>query len=653
MLSDGSKKISTSGEFGKLFEPLKIKDLELKNRLVMAPMVTLLAEDGGYVGERLINYYERRAKGNCALIIVEASYVTTLGGVMPNALCIYDDKYLKGLSRLVEKVKSHGSKIAIQLFHPGSQLSSRISGVQSVAPSEKRHIYREGPRALNKTEIEGIISSFGKAAARSVEAGFDAVEIHGAHGYLIHEFLSPLFNIRMDEYGGNLEKRARFALECVKSVRENVGLTYPIFFRISASDFLDNGLGVEEVLTISTWLEKAGVDVLDVSAGTYEKFHYIVPPVMRPKACNVELSKRIKEVVGIPVIVAGRINSPELAEDILKKNKADLIAMGRQFLSDPEFPIKAMKGRTDEIRKCVACNTCVDFLYGALSKHVLCMQNPEVGREKEWSFLPLVKRRKRVAVIGGGPGGMEAARISALRGHDVVLYEKEEKLGGKINLITRIPGKKEFEEMLYYYQRQMDLLKVNVVLGREMYADLLMEQKPDAVIVAVGSIPLKPDISGIESDRVVTADDVLVGRAEVGGQVVIIGGGLVGCDTALYLAERGKKVTILRRGRKIGKELGYSQKKLIIETLEDMNVRMVPGVAYRRIDNEGLYVEIEGEERLFEADSIVIAAGYQSNSSLYDKLNTVISAVFEIGDCQKPGYIIDAIHQAAEVARSI
>ncbi|MFH1624203.1 MAG: NAD(P)/FAD-dependent oxidoreductase, partial [Pseudomonadota bacterium] len=461
----------------KLFEAVKINSMELRNRIVMAPMGTHFPNKDGTVSEKLLNYYQRRAEGGTGLIIIEATSVDPYGVNYLNELGIWDDKFIEGLSRLAESIHSQGAKLAIQLYHPGRQASSKRTGIQPVGPSPIPYYpVGEVPRELSKTELTELVQKFGDGARRAMNAGFDAVDIHGAHGYLIGQFLSPESNRRDDEYGGDENRRARFALEIIRSVKENVGEEFPVFFRISASEYTERGLSIDETRRIANLLEDNGADVIDISAGKYESTTWMIQPMMLPRGCLVPLSEKIREVVRIPTIIAGRINDPRLAEQILVDGKADLIAIGRGLIADPDFPRKALEGRVDEIRRCVACNTCVDRLME--NKEIRCLQNAEVGKEANFEIKPATKRKK-VIVIGGGPGGLEAARVSAIRGHDVVLYEKEEKIGGKLRILGSLPGREEWNTMIQFYSDQLDKYKVNVRVKCEGTLEALKKEAAD------------------------------------------------------------------------------------------------------------------------------------------------------------------------------
>ncbi len=409
--------------FTKLLEPVKIGAMELRNRIVMPPMCTNFASETGAVTQRLIDYYVERARGGVGLVTVEATCVDSpVGRLSPLQLCVDDDKFIGGLNDLVEAIQEKGAKISLQLHHAGRQTTLAVTGgAQPVSASET--VYKDvKARALPAEGIECVVGRFGESAKRAKAAGFDAVEIHGAHGYLIAQFLSPYVNKRIDEYGGDPEKRMRFVLEVLEETRKRVGLDFPIIFRLSGEEFVEDGLTLKEAKGIAQRLERAGVDALHVTAGVGGTI-WPVQPMAVPRGCLVHLAEGIKEVVGIPVIAVGRINNPTLAEEILRDGRADLVSMGRALIADPELPRKVAEGRLDDIRMCTACLRGCSERFNAYLR-ISCTVNPAVGREKEYMVKPADKPKK-VLVVGGGAAGLEAARVAALRGHEVTLYEKE------------------------------------------------------------------------------------------------------------------------------------------------------------------------------------------------------------------------------------
>ncbi|MEM2179159.1 MAG: FAD-dependent oxidoreductase, partial [Candidatus Methanomethylicaceae archaeon] len=517
----------------KIFEPINIGSLEIKNRIVMPPMSTNFANEDGSVSERQIRYYEARAIGGVGLIIVEATCIeSSIGKLNPIQLCIDNDKFIAGLNELAEAITRYGARAAIQLHHAGRR--ARVTnGKQPVSASDGLSTpIGLKTRALTLKEIEELIELFAKAAERAKIAGFEAIELHGAHGYLIGQFLSPLTNRRTDKYGGDINGRARFAIEIVRRIKEKLGENFPLIFRISGDEYINGGLDIEETKIISKLLEKEGVNALHISAGAYETRHWTSAPMCIPRGHLVYLAEKIKQIVNIPVITVGRINDLYLAEDIIKNKKADLVSMGRALIADPEIINKTLNGKIENIRRCIACNRCLSRLDEKL--HISCTVNPIAGKEYKIR-VKKASKPKKVLIIGGGPAGMEAARIAAIRGHEVILYEEKDKLGGQLILATIPPHKEEMKSILEYYTQELSKLEIEIKIGRKATLKDIEKISPEIIILATGAKPIIPSIPGIKNKNVITAWDVLLNTTKVGDNVVIIGGGMVGCETAEYL----------------------------------------------------------------------------------------------------------------------
>ncbi|MGB8706350.1 MAG: FAD-dependent oxidoreductase [Dehalococcoidia bacterium] len=629
-------------QFPKLFEPGRIGNLELKNRLVMPPMATNYATEDGEVTQRQIDYYEERAKGGVGLIIVEFSVVDSpIGKGAMRQIVIDHDRFIPGLSKLAAAIKRHGAKAAIQIHHAGRQASSVITGLQPVAPSPVPVLGGEQPRELTLEEIGALIRRFGEAAERAKRAGFDGVEIHGAHGYLISQFLSPLANHRQDAYGGSVEKRARFLLEVIKAVRSKVGKDYPVWCRLSAMEIgADGGITVEETQTVAKLAEKAGVDAIDVSAHLVRPARR--PPMAQPPCSLVPLAEAVKKIVSVPVMAVGRI-PPELGEGVLRDGKADFIAIGRGLLVDPYLPQKAETGKTEEIRPCICCLTCLDSIRWR-KEGVCCVVNPTLGRERESELKP-TKSPKKVVVVGGGPGGMEAARVAALRGHKVILFDEGDELGGQLLLAAKPPDKGTIETFRQYLVGQIIKLGVELRLRQKFTSDMLAELKPDIVILATGVKPFIPQIPGIGSKKVIQASQVLMG-AETGERVVVIGGELVGCETALLLMERGKKVTIMRRGPELATKVQRLIREPMLDRLKYKGASILTGVEYQEITDVGVVIRTStGQKKVIEADTVVLAAGSTPNTKLAAALKGKVGQVLSVGDCVEPRSIMEAVDE--------
>jgi len=636
---------------GRLWEPFRIGRMELKNRVVMPPMVTRYASDDSFITERSKNYYEARARGGAGLIIVEATYVHRNGWAFPNQIGISDDKFIPGLKELVDVVHRHGARIAIQLHHGGRQAKEALSGLQPVAPSPLPMAGGEMPREMTVDDIAETVVYFAEAAVRARKAGFDGVELHGAHGYLIDQFLSPISNIREDEYGGDVRRRARFLLEIIAAVKEAVGDDYPVWCRMDGKEYGVEGITLEDAKQTARLVQEAGLMALHVSAwGPETPINRTTPTFV--SAVIEDLVAGIKEAVSIPVIAVGRI-TPEDGERILKEGKADLIAIGKAMLADAEWANKVASGMVDDINPCIICNGCRDDLRNPKLVGIRCSVNATLGREKESEIVPAA-RPKKILVVGGGPAGMEAARVAALRGHRVTLWEKESRLGGQLVQAAVAPHKDRIAPLYKYLETQLRKNGVQVQLGKGATASAVAEFSPDAVIVASGVKPFVPDISGLDKANVVQAGDILEGKAKVGDKVAIIGGELVGCETAEFLADRGKQVTVMRRGPEMATGVGPNTRDFFLSRLLAKGVTLLREVKYRGVGSEGVAITTrDGEERTIEADTVVLAAGSVPDTTLYDAIKDKTAEVYRIGDCVEPRTIRDAISEGFRTGQKI
>ena len=642
-------------EFKKLFEPIRMRKLELKNRLILSGLTLNYGGYDGSVTDRLINFYVERARGGVGLIETGICAVEARGKWFPNMLGLYDDYLIPGYKRLVEAVHGNGTRICIQIDHVGRRASAQIMGTQpvSASPIPSPLPYRELPRELSVKEIRGIVEAYGQAAGRAREAGADAVSFLACMGYLIAQFLSPLTNERRDEYGGNLEGRMRFMLEVAQRIRKEVGSEFPILVRLTADELMEGGNGLKEGKIMAGELEKAGVDLINPIPGWHES---PVPLSQRDVAPGgfAYLSEEIRKVVYIPVAASNRIQRVELAEKILSEGKADLVTMARGLLADPELPRKAMDGKLEEIRHCIGCNQgCFDRVFRGLD--VQCLVNPEAGREEEYKVKPAEKPR-RILVVGGGPAGMESARIAALRGHHVTLCEKSDELGGLIRVASVPPYKTELENIIEYYSHQLSKVGVMVELKKDVTPELIEKMKPDVIIIATGSTPVIPDMPGIKQGNVVIANDVLAGRVEVEGkEVIVVGGGQVGIETAEFLAEKGKKITLVEMLNKLGRDLGPTVRWVVLARVARRGIKTLTKTKVEEIRGDNVISISDNKRVVFKADTIVISVGSKSDKRLADELRRVETGIefYTIGDCVEPRNMLDAIHEAASVARKI
>ncbi len=634
-----------------LFSPFKIKQCALKNRIVMPSLASFLIENDGSITDNTVEHYRRRAAGGPAMVIMEACAVSPEGIVSPHQARIFDDRFVEGLAKIADAMKSEGAVPAVQLHHGGRQVSSKVIGRRPVAPSPLPcPAIRGEVDPLTIEEIQELVIKFGDSATRAIEAGFELIEIHGAHGYLINQFLSGFSNIREDRYGGDLPRRTRFAREIVQEVRRRVGPDFPISFKISAMEFVENGLVVEDSIRILKILVDAGINIVQVSAGNDATPEWISQPMFMKKACLADFAGQIKKSLPIPVMAVGRINDPFIAEEIISEGKADLVCIGRGLLADPEMPIKAREGRMDDIRTCIACNTCMVsiFRYG----RVECLVNPAFGREKEMEFHPPEKIRK-VMVIGAGPGGLNLAWVAAKRGHQVHLFEKNSTIGGQLSLGSVPSHKKEIQKLILFLQKQAEKYHVHFHLNTDATMDTVRDLDPDVVVVATGSTPLFPTVPGMRSNMVVSAPDVLATRHLARKKTVVVGGGATGCEVALYLAESGSPVTLIEALPRIGMQLESMTRKVLLKTMREKNVQIHTGCSLKAIEENGIVMNKDGKESSIEAERVVIAIGCRSDDTFYNAIKDLKYEVYRIGDCLEPRNAQAAIYEGAVIGRSI
>jgi len=647
----------------KLFSPIEIGSMVLKNRIAMAPMTTNWAPADGTIPDKMIDYFEARAKGGVGLIMVETVTVDERFPYIMQTLGLWDDRLIPSFKKFADTMHAHGAKVAPQISHPGPESFSFMKGIPSVGPSPALNkLTQQVCRELATEEIGPIVQQYGEAARRAREAGCDAVELHAGHNYMLAgSFLSPLRNQRIDEYGGSVDGRLRFLLEVMQSIKSRAGRDFPVIVRISGDEYVTGGRDLSETLYIAPKLVEAGVDAFEVSGGVQPELTWrIIPPMGTMRGLNVAAAAAIKQVVDVPVMVVGRINNPRFAEDILNKGYADMTVMGRALLADPELPNKAAEGRFDDIAPCTACTLgCVGEPMNMRS--MTCSINPALGLEKKMAIVPADKPKK-VLVVGGGPGGMEAARVAALRGHDVTLCEKGQKLGGQLNVAAMAPTKQEVILWAQYLVRQVKKLGVRVELNTAVTPELISERKPDVVILATGSEPTVPSIPGVDKPKVVHSADILQRKvAPIRANVLVVGGDSVGCEVADALAGFGdnpldveNRVTIVELRPGVAQDEVPGARMLLCQRLREKGVTILTGTTVKEITDDGAVIEHNGEERtLGGMDHIVLACGATPVDGLSDKLRSTIPEVHVIGDAKQPRRALEAIREGSKVGRAI
>lgn len=639
----------------KLFEPIRIGRVELKNRIVCLAMGTGLTD-----ANAVIKFYSERAKGGASIVFVPLFPVDPgLSMGMPG---IWDDEFMPFLREMAKSLKAHGAVAGAQLFFM-NELYTRGKGAptEMVGPSSIAKPLWPPPRPLAVDEIQSVVERYSEAARRAREAGFDAVEFHFGIGYLVCMFISPYFNNRTDEYGGSLEKRMKLPLDIIASAKKKAGEDFTYSCRFSADELIEGGHTLEDGAKVAQILEKAGIHLLNVQCGWHESPAAMIQMSV-PRGSWVYMTERIRKVVKIPVVTAYRINDPILAEEILVSGKADLIGMARALIADPDLPNKAKEGRFDDIRPCTACCYCLDQVHGEiqdasspLNRPVACAVNALAGHEtKEEYTIRAAKKPKKVAVVGGGPAGIEAARVAALRGHKVTLYEKDNKLGGLLNIATIPPYKEELGNFLGYLTRQMKKHGVKVRLNEEFTEATLKRDKPEVVVLATGRTTPAPDIPGIEKDNVVSFTEALTRAKEIGYRILVVGGGKIGCEVAEFLNKKGKQVTVFEKLPKVIRDIGPTTRFSVMMRLKASSIKLETNARVVKIAENGVEVERNGTREFFKGDTVVLATGSKSNDKLANQLEGKIPVpLYRVGDCLEPRWVAEAIDEGFRIGAAL
>ena len=645
--------------FEHLLSPIKIGETTVKNRIFMPPLSTNLA-DKGYVTDELVEHYKARAKGGVGLFVTEVVTVEPTYCYLPGDMCIYDDSFIPGWKKLADGVHEYGAKILPQLFHPAHVAFPLPGTPRLIAPSNVGPYYaKEAPRAVTKEELKVIIRQFGEAAKRAQTAGTDGVEIHAAHAHgLLGGFLTPLYNKRTDEYGGDINHRLRLTLEVVEEVRRVCGKDFIIDVRISGDEYTDGGLNLNDMIYVAKQLEKAGVDFLHVSGGTTIMRGSAIPAPGTPMGSHARVAAEIKKYVSIPVATVGRITEPWIAEELIANGKADMCMIGRANLCDPEFANKVAADKVDDIRPCIGCLRCLNgIMFG---RRVACTVNPSFELENEETLKP-ASERKNILVIGSGPAGMEAAFVAAKRGHHVVLCEKEEDLGGLMRIACVPIAKQDLARLIQYMSRKLEQAGVEVRLNCAVDRTMLENEfKGYEVIAAAGAKPIVMK-AFTEFKQWMTADDVLAGKAFPGRKTVVIGGGSVGCETADYLAPlvndlfpRNRDVTVLEMAGGVMLTESGPGRSLLVKRMMAKGVQMICSAKVERVDHDNIYYTKDGVEHcISDADTLVFAVGYKADAAVEEMLKESGAVYHLIGDAAKVGNIKDAVSAGYQLAKGL
>lgn len=640
------------GKFEALFQPGNIGRLQLKNRLVMNAMGTVLTDGQSNPIQRTLDYYAARARGGVGLVTTQCMAVSQ-DAATPWELAIYDDRFVPGIKSIINTIHDNGSKASVQLMHYGLLIifgGFIPEGMTVKVPSLTSWLQDGRPYVeVTEDDIDRYVEDFAQSARRAKEAGADAVELHACHGCLVSTFMSPITNKRTDKYGGNAENRTRFAKRIVERIKEINGSDFPLIVKINVCDDMDGGVTIEEVLQQTAILEKAGADAISISSGLEYWTSMSIPCYAYPEGPMVLMAERVKESLKVPVITPGKI-SPELAERLLSNSKIDFIAMGRPLLADPDLPNKLKEGLIDDIRPCIYCNNCIRTDPGQGP----CSVNPSLYREAKYP-LPPADTHKKVVVVGGGIAGMQAAVLLSDRGHHVTLYEKSHELGGQWNIAAAQPDKDIYSKFVDYLNRCLEESGVAVKLGVEITLEKVLEIKPDVVILATGAVPRSLPVPGVRGHHVLQANDVIMGKVEPKGRIVVIGGRFIGMELALDLAQRGKKVSIITLANlgENGSKLERMTYRTLAKRLIELGVPVYTQTPALEITDSHVTISMGHDIFHVPADTVILAVGAQPDKKLAQELEGVVEQLHLIGDCNEPHDAAAATYQAARLASQI
>ena len=640
-------------KFESMFQPIQIGPMTVKNRFVVPPMGNNFANTDGTMSDQSVAYYEARAKGGFGLIVCESTVVHKGAKGGPRKPCLYDDSTIESFRRVADACHAAGAKISMQLQNAGPDGNAKNAGAPIKAASAiTSKCGSDIPEPVSTEQVYELVKGYGAAARRAMEAGFDAVEIHMAHGYLVSSFISPRTNKRVDEFGGCFENRMRFPRLIVEEVKKATEGKLAVLARINSSDEMPGGLDVHDSAVVAAYLEQCGIDGLHVSRAVHLRDEFMWAPTVTHAGFSAEQVEQIKRAVSIPVITVGRYTEPQFADLMVKEGKADMVAFGRQSLADPELPNKAAKGDMEALNPCIAClQGCVPNMYKG--EPLCCLTNPFLGHESQ----PLKKAAtpKKVLVAGGGVGGMCAAFVCAERGHQVSLYEQSDVLGGNMRLAAYPPGKGDITNMVRSYIARCERDGVDIHMNTEVTTDLIKAEKPDAVIIASGSKTLILPIAGIDDPAIVHGSDCLDGKRPIGRKVLVVGGGMVGCETAEFLAEKLHDVTVIEFRDTVGADIIHEHRVYLMESFEKYGVKEITGAKVCQFYPDGVaYETADGKRHETRGyDTVVLSMGYRSHDTLSEAVKEIIPETYVCGDAIRARRALDATKEAYEVAIQI
>ena len=640
-------------KFKNMFSPIQIGPMTVKNRFVVPPMGNNFANSDGTWSDESVAYYGERAKGQFGLITIEATVVHKGAKGGPKKPCLYDDNSIESLKKITDACHEEGAKVSIQLQNAGPEGNAKNAGAPiqaatAIASADGRDI----PEEVSTEKVYELVKGYGEAAERAMKGGADAVEIHMAHGYLVNSFMSPRTNKRVDEFGGNFENRMRFSRLIIEEVKKKTEGKIAVLARINSTEDMFGGLDNHDMCAVASYLEDCGIDGLHVSRAVHLKDEYMWAPTGIHGGFSAELVANIKKCVSIPVITVGRYTEPQFAEQIIKMGNADLVAFGRQSLADPHTPQKAMEERLEDLTPCIAClQGCVANMYAG--NPVCCLTNPFLGHEAE----PLEKAEepKKVMVIGGGVAGLSAAFIAKERGHEVTLYEAGDVLGGNMRLAAYPPGKGDITNMIRSYIHRCQKDGVKIVMNCEVTPELIKEEKPDSVIIATGSKTLILPIEGIDNPAIIHGSDLLDGKRAAGKKVLVVGGGMVGCETAAFLGEQEHDVTVIEFRDTVGADVIHEHRVYLMKDFEDYGIKEITGAKVCKFYEDGVEYEtadgVRHESRGY--DSVILSMGFRNYNPLEEKIKDLVPETHVIGDAIRARRALDATKEAYEVASRI